>query len=646
MQRKAILRTMTTFLIFLLPCSCRTINQESKVRHLEADIINPGPAFLWHQVPAEKLGKYIQSQLYNDAKAVPQNAEITKRMQYILDYFDTVARRLKPIEMQKIPKPVAAILDVDEPNANVSSRYVCVRQWVKTHKAPDLNPAELPKMNSSKVSVIDMSDLGSYYETTVPLDPAPADPSAVEPWGACEIVEPATIGWDGDKFVEMYNAHLPVEEQNCSLEMNGTTMVLPDSSDCGSISGDYQNVLRFSAQANIIFFKSGLLRNMTEPSVAVVAAHELSHFYRAHLSDLASFEPYFFLQTKENELKRPEPTLEYESIRMAMLDSLGFQTAPRIDGARFDSNLFKVTSYLRSEFLRQFCEDSKPCNLLLTQLNAFADLEEDFSIVYEDIGRKALTGKTKDLYLRYESLFASTLASIAVTDLTMDQRESILDDVPTYLQKYFRALDQQENLLVWFEDANQSIVDEIPKLEAAFENAASLGLGYYSTEEEADEIGFELAARSGISRDEVAATWLEFMDIALSYGSGPSFLATPPQECKEWHKNKWKDGDVDIATKLRIDGLSDPHHGTCYRLFNAEREWDTHQMSQWMPSSGGLLFDQVTWQDLQNSLKGSESISMALTQTPQAGIQSSLKHSHQKQKRPACIFSPRKTVDH
>ena len=632
------------FAIAALANSCRTrYGEESGLLHLEGDVVHNAPAFMWHELPASALQRFVNNQSDSRTSVIAQESPVTKRLQRILDHHDSVARKLNPDRMAKIPRPVAAVLKADKIKAFVKSRSVCIKQWIKKDSAPVVDLTTLPTPPALGAAVVDFSYPGDIYETTLSATPPPTGPDAKDNSSYCEVVEPSSVGWDVNQFVEMYNVKLPSDKQQCRLSVSGEVIVTPADEKCGRMTRDYVGVTRFEAQANVVFFYTGLLSKMSESSVAAAAAHELAHIYRAHSPALTSFSPYFFAQTAENELRRPEETKDYKEVREAMLDASYLDAAPRTVGAKFDANVFEVTMDLRSDFLGTYCKDGRPCVARLAALRDHIGMGGKFDRVWESIGLQPLIGETRDLYLRYEELLVETLESIDLTSLSDADKKKISDAVPAHMTRFFGDLGQQASIVKWLEKADKALVEEIPKLRIPFEKGATLGLGFYSPEEEADEVGLEVAARSGVSGDQASGLWIQFMSAKRTEGFQPGIRETSYDECDEMRRNGWKSGAKQANPVLLIDSLANIHHGMSYRLFNTEREWRAHQMNKLSPNRGALIFDEDAWKKaVLDSMSLSTLITSHSTNSPESmeGVS-----SRKRNKNPPCIFMPRETFN-
>ena len=628
------------FAIAALANSCRRRSgSESGLQHLEGDVVHSAPAFMWHELPTSTLQRFVNDKTDSRTSVIAQESPVTKRLQRILDHHDSVARKLNPDRMAKIPRPVAVVLKADKINAFVTRRSVCVKQWIKRDSAPVVDLTALPTPPALGASVVDFSYPGDIYETTLSSTPPPTGPDAKDNSSFCEVVEPSSVGWDANQFVEMYNSKLPSDKQQCRLGVSGAVIVAPADEKCGRMTRDYVGVTRFEAQANVVFFYTGLLTKMSESSVAAVAAHELAHIYRAHTPALTSFSPYFFAQTAENELRRPNETKDYKEVREAMMNASYLDSAPRTVGAKFDANLFEVTMDLRSDFLGTYCQDGRPCVVRLAALRDHIGVGGKFDSVWESIGLQPLIGETRDLYLRYEELLVETLDSIDLTSLSDADKKKIAGAVPEHLTRFFADLGQQASIVKWLGKADQALVEEIPKLRIPFEKGATLGLGFYSSEEEADEVGLEVAARSGVNGDQASGLWIQFMSAKKTEGFQPGIRETSYENCDEMRRNGWESGAKQANPVLLIDSLANIHHGMCYRLFNTEREWRAHQMNKLSPNTGALIFDEDAWKKaVLDSMLLSTTVTSQSTISPGSMERVSIR---KRNKTPPCIFMPR-----
>lgn len=95
-------------------------------------------------------------------------------------------------------------------------------------------------------------------------------------------------------------------------------------------------------------------------------------------------------------------------------------------------------------------------------------------------------------------------------------------------------------------------------------------LGWYTEEEEADDFALEALAALGMNLDAAAES---HYSVGISYGwkdASSTALDPGPSECARRRKEGW-------AEPPFLGSLADTHHGSCYRIFNLDREAAGHR---------------------------------------------------------------------
>jgi hypothetical protein len=98
-------------------------------------------------------------------------------------------------------------------------------------------------------------------------------------------------------------------------------------------------------------------------------------------------------------------------------------------------------------------------------------------------------------------------------------------------------------------------------------------LGFYTIEQEADELGLELLAQVGIPASaavDMMLTTATLIDPAQEPGG------IPAAECKALREAGWKD-EGGTAVTVPVGNPADAHHNTCFRVYNMTREIDAHR---------------------------------------------------------------------
>jgi hypothetical protein len=133
---------------------------------------------------------------------------------------------------------------------------------------------------------------------------------------------------------------------------------------------------------------------------------------------------------------------------------------------------------------------------------------------------------------------------------------------PRFLAETERARDKIRTRAFDYSDENQLMVDK--------------NVGFYTVEQEADEIGLELGALVGIDPsagiDEVLALQKYIDD---QWGGFGMAQGTSWADCTKLRERGFKDAGGDWTT-VPVGDLLDAHHSWCFRAFNMQREIEAH----------------------------------------------------------------------
>ncbi len=127
--------------------------------------------------------------------------------------------------------------------------------------------------------------------------------------------------------------------------------------------------------------------------------------------------------------------------------------------------------------------------------------------------------------------------------------------------------------------------------------AATEKLGYYTYEQEADELALEWLALVGIAPQVL----IEKLFALLEYNAQSitdSDLEYGYVRCRALFEKNWKNSEGSEVF-VPIGDFSNPHHSLCYRAFNASRELTAHRFSVAEPTQRFL--GEKQWQELKNS---------------------------------------------
>jgi hypothetical protein len=107
-------------------------------------------------------------------------------------------------------------------------------------------------------------------------------------------------------------------------------------------------------------------------------------------------------------------------------------------------------------------------------------------------------------------------------------------------------------------------------------------IGFYTIEQEADEVAMELMVRMGYTRQDVLNAWVAFgYAIDAKYPPGPELDTgrATTATCAGWLQNGFMITAADgtkTPVAMTVGDINEPHHGDCYRLYNLYRESLSH----------------------------------------------------------------------
>jgi hypothetical protein len=466
------------------------------------------------------------------------------------------------------PRPLVRIIQSEEINAYVASAQVCVD--VPLVIDPTVEPQTSPLSNVLKV------DGQSTYSAQRP---------------DCVTIE-------GDlatkkSFIEFALRKRP----DCQVSINGDTLEL--SRSCVDTSTFYNRFegLTYEAVHNYITIYSGLLSFVNEPEMVGVLAHELGHYYMAHgMGHEADYD--FFYELKErNSDSKPAPLPDGHPLmelgqKAKDLPSVFHQ---KIEGQEFESHLFNViraTSYvIQSNLDGSICmKDQADC------LDVCKPMVEHLNNSYDNklAGLPYYlpeTDEARKVYFQYEAevkacllkLRSSALLSVVNNQLNYLIYKLKMDTVP--------AGDADENGLALIRRAElviKSKVDAVEAEAAALVNEAmERGLGWYTTEQEADDIATEMIHRLGLNPQ----TFVEF--------------SVKSAEALEKDGSCRQQYEAGFPAPVSLGEFNDLHHKYCFRAYNSQRELDIHaaHFAKYKDYKTPVVQPELSWDEALKSLK-------------------------------------------
>ena len=366
-----------------------------------------------------------------------------------------------------------------------------------------------------------------------------------------------------------------------------------------------------------VYVNSALLARVDEETFVSVLAHELGHYYRAHASSLTSSHYGFWYEATDGR-HRPVPSERAEEIATRYASVLRAARGP-VDVARvYHRRMVRLLAffalYLGGEpAVERLCSGEVKAAATSTWLTSF--------LVSDDA--REPDASNVDAFRAYERGVAACASKLRLGDRS---------SVDTILRAGVSELVSTEGLAP--ADASTGRTTTLAELLAVAESEASKldereramldrlregRIGLYTYEEEADDVMLELAAQVGLPVERVFDPWLTLM---RAFSGARSEKVVTPASGGDDAASAVISGDLD-ADRCRalldagftaaspsgerrpvfvtLGDLDDPHHGSCYRLFNLWREARDHGYSPVgtfsPPPSGGS----ETWAELQRA---------------------------------------------
>lgn len=539
-----------------LACSAAAENDSASAgtAATEGHYIQANSPYFW---AASSYGAFTDNTQYTGQAGLPvplaDDDAIAVRLQAWLDRFDAIVRKEMTERFHAplaAPKPIIEILpSASTYNAWVSGVLACVGPAPTA--SGTMNPADLFLASENSIA------------------PAPGYGCVTPPgWG------------DVQAFTKLWNG----ARARCKLSTSSEAVSTYDFSgaDCHG-AGSYTGTPAIVAASQYIHISTDYIAANTETSIATTLAHELSHYYRSHAASLSARKYDFWYDTDPNAPRRPVPADEAGALLAAYADIVSGPTPVAEKSVK--------SNY--SPRLRRLLTSIAPQLAYTTACTEAVAAYGDGAWVAQLLVNGAVPDDaTRDQFLQYESQLVACGGNVTIRtggadgSLPLENIEQMMD---------YRALGSPrleegitlQNALGRLNDIAAKLDD---KAKAFLEKVQANRIGLYTTEQEADEMGLDIATKAGIEPQAVIDAWVDEMR-AIDHMFGTLYGA------EYWASYQASTGDLDAEScKKLLDAgfmttdesgqpkphvvvigqLDEPHHGSCYRLYNLWREQKAH----------------------------------------------------------------------
>jgi Zn-dependent protease with chaperone function len=542
----------------LFACSAApddTVGTGSEAALTEGAFIQDNSPYYWATSSFDEF-RAATASLAPQSPVLPALAEddpLTIRMQAWLDRVDAVVRPAMEAKLGAplvAPKPLARVLQSRSTfNAWVSGVPACLGTPLGASGVPG---------------------------TAVYLQSANTQLATVPGAGVTCLKEPA---WSADGAVKFWNAGKPA----CALSLADGALKAGGTGCTIDPNGTSAADVMITSTGNYVQFTTDLLAQVDENTVAVVAAHELGHYYLGHATERGAAN-YGFWYTRDD-ARKTTPVRASNSADLEAAYKEVIQAGRPLGGPSFASH---------------FSARMRP--LLLSGIAPIltARTETDFvcAAARDALGpwtQQIIQGEAppQDAQKSFVDFEAKLVKCAPHLALTGDPSATSISAGTTLVAGSHYRPGPKAKITLTFGDNLGAFLDRIDTQAKALDAKADKlvkrlqdnRIGLYTIEQAADEFAMQMASKMGFTTDEILAGWVDFMraiDRLYARSFTPDQLATWRQQSAELDAdscaalmaaNFMKDG---ARVTVNMGQLDEPHHTSCYRLYNLWREGRAH----------------------------------------------------------------------
>ncbi len=591
----------------------------SDLRHNINEPVNHTAGYLWQELTPQVFKQVVVPimRMWTDGEAeyLEDDHELVIKSQQWIDKIHNELTKRYPQEMAEIPRPIAKVLLDPTPNAFVMPIPVCYSLpvvWGNPKNVFDVDE------NDDDIFAGLLKQVGVRSQTADDVWLSP-DGIVMRAWNRGHCV-PREVNGELEKFAAWFSDH----SGGCKMTLKDGAKFGLEAPQVAHLEGEcqldrslagttYARRLVVGATGGMVTFHSGLATIMDEEEFISVAAHELGHYYRGHviLNEKLDYE-FFYKIGRRNDDKKPAADSSLQSFGEE-LKSLEFNTRyyRQVKEQKFRSEVFMPAIVAAASIAgTQDCE-AGACNETCAKLGELIQSDE----FQDQIGRfpiAVLSGDGIETYHRFEREFAECAGAVKVTEEGSDDgsalslalmKRSLQAD--SNLAPMLRGTPMKDTVLETIVAAQETLAEAEAKAAAPLKKAHEMKLGYYTVEQEADEISIEWMSYVGLDPKHAIEAELvlgEFIEEMYGQaGIRPYPMTVGAQECRDLYENSWeREGDYQ---HIPIGDFADNHHSSCFRAFNLHREVEAHQFRvSDQVAFAGLSSNVGTWESIKADL--------------------------------------------
>jgi len=568
-----------TMALVMLAVACGAQKQTSDFKHDLNHPTNNDVGSQWQVISDTDLKKVVMP-IYasinggEPVQLLDQENAIVTRLQYWVDKFHANLLAAHPEEMKDVVKPKVQVIITEDPNAFVMPVPVC-------HDVKVIIDADAEESRTNTVDAIGIKSNGTFGR----------------PMSSRICVKGPT----DEAFLKQFVADYNKNDLPCQLTLKSTDdqIAIVAGERC-SVEEQFAGVAVASKLvrqpvAGIITVHSGIIPMMNEEELVSVIAHELGHYYKVH-TDHPHDSSYDFFYTLKQENPSSKPTAEgklNEAGQAAVGVKIPNRRYRKVEGQQYRTELFVPLMSMGTLInKRQECStdegtDAAACN---TACKDFAEYVADraFRSALGDFPFGPLNADGKKAYKKFEEKAEACFKPVSIGTEKVKQGLEIAEDdvtdslvIDRNIGMMFNGTEVSGKMSGVFESAVKSLEKSEKTLAEPLHEAARKAIGFYTAEQEADELSVEWMADIGLAPTSVIEAEFRLGEFVhkLRTASGAQSLPTEMniERCKELYKNEWRDENGKYFI-VPIGDYVDTHHSSCFRAFNADREIKAHKL--------------------------------------------------------------------
>jgi hypothetical protein len=353
----------------------------------------------------------------------------------------------------------------------------------------------------------------------------------------------------------------------CRFDFKGDALVVGEDcklSDKIKTTGANGIVLR--SVADIVSLSSGLETVLKQDgSLLYTLLHELAHYFRSHaVLDKGDYQYFYHRDGQSEHLAQPLPASDLVALGAELLKLPHYRTQP-IDGQFWHSEIFSYGAYALNTLVIPSCEATdSTCHQACAPWQQLMQNKERMAMLGR-FPQAVLNAEARLIYADWETGFSQCLGAINSTHVDMAAAKKVFwrADFPETAASDWRLLDAAASM-------NKKIFDQSNTQTQLLQRALDAKVGYYTTEEEADNMALNWLVELGFSASDAIDHWWNF----AAYFDGTSLqseLNFSRSRCLDLYnaKPRWTENGKPV--QVPIGSFSDPHHSVCYRIWNIDQ---------------------------------------------------------------------------